>query len=48
MSFMVSGLSEDSARFPNIGADLSEPWANLPIEPIYQLPYELSRFGPQT
>jgi len=28
---MVSGLSEDSARFPIIGADLSEPSAYLPL-----------------
>ncbi len=27
---MVSGLSEDSARFPIIGADLSEPSTYLP------------------
>ena len=30
MSSMVSGLSEDSAGFPIIGTDLSEPSANLP------------------
>jgi len=30
MSSMVSGLSEDSAWFPSIGTDLSEPSANLP------------------
>src|SRR5205085_11931072 len=30
MSSLVSGVSEDSAGFPILGADLSEPSAKLP------------------